>query len=204
MTKWYLTRHGVTDWNTQGRLQGHHDIRINSRGRRQAQRLGSRLSDVKFDAVYSSDLTRCVETAELAMGGGPVMIIQSPLLREQTFGYWEGLSYEQIEVREPKLYAEMMESYEGFVPSGGESFGYVAKRVGVFIEQVRAKHEGGNVLVVGHGGSLRALIMVMLRMPLMSGWRMKLDSCGLTILDVGEKGAVLELLNDTSYLRQAL
>jgi alpha-ribazole phosphatase/probable phosphoglycerate mutase len=202
MAKWYLTRHGETSWNAEGRLQGHQDVTINDRGRRQAESLRNRLSGIKFDATYSSDLLRCVQTSELVLGGYVDTLIKSKLLREQTFGYWEGMSYEQIQVREPRLYAEMMESYETFVPPNGESFGYVAKRVSAFIEQVRTKHERGNILIVAHGGSLRALIMTLLGMPLMSGWRMKLDSCGLTVLEVSVDSTVLESLNDTSHLRE--
>ncbi|MBM3925259.1 MAG: histidine phosphatase family protein [SAR202 cluster bacterium] len=203
MAKWYLTRHGETSWNAEGRLQGHQDVTINDRGRRQAERLGDRFSNIKFDAAYTSDLIRCVETATLALKGTNAAVIKSPLLREQGFGYWEGLSYEQIEVREPKLYAEMMKSYESFTPPGGESFGYVGKRVRVFAEEAKARRIRGNILVVGHGGSLRALIMVLLDMPLMNGWRMKLDSCGLTVLEVGDKSVTLEMMNNTSHLKES-
>jgi broad specificity phosphatase PhoE len=204
MAKWYLVRHGETSWNQIGRLQGHQNTSLNERGRKQSEYLKRRLAGVRFEAAYASDLSRCIETLRIILDGALVPVTCSPLLREQTFGRWEGSSYQQIQTREPDLYDEMMNNYENFLPPGGESFKHVAHRVQCAAEQIRAKHTCGNVLVVGHGVSLIAMIMSLMEMALMSGWRMKLDSCSVTILEVEDKGVVLELFNDTSHLKEAV
>ena len=202
MTRWLLVRHGWTDWNARGLLQGHTDVPLNQVGREQAERLGGRLSAVEIDAAYCSDLLRCTQTFEAALDTRDVTVTFSRQLREQAFGRWEGKSYLDIEEAEPDLYAEMINGYDGFSPPGGESFLQVHARATSFAEETRSRHPTGTLLIVGHGAALRALIASLIGLRLEMTWRFKIDSCSLTILDVGDDMAALELLNDTSHLRR--
>ena len=92
MTTLLLVRHGETDWNAEGRLQGHTDRPLNEHGRNQAKELADRLAGEGADAIYASDLARAKETAEIvgARLGLPVMIDAD--LREKNWGNWEGLT----------------------------------------------------------------------------------------------------------------
>ena len=92
MTTILLARHGETDWNRDRRVQGHTDVPLNDEGRRQAQALSRELDGCRFDAVYSSDLARAIETAEILAEQRGLEVTALPALREKHFGTWEGLT----------------------------------------------------------------------------------------------------------------
>ena len=92
MTTLLLVRHGETDWNAEGRLQGHTDTPLNDYGRRQARTLADELAGEPIDAVYSSDLARARETAEIVGGRLGLTVVVDPGLREKNWGSWEGLT----------------------------------------------------------------------------------------------------------------
>ena len=139
MTTLLLVRHGETDWNAEGRLQGHTDRPLNEYGRRQARELAGRLADEQVDAVYASDLARARETAEIVAGrlGLPVAI--DPDLREKNWGTWEGLTGDE------RVHVELV----------GESTEAHRERTMRALERIAAAHPSGRVVVVTHGGSLR-------------------------------------------------
>ena len=204
MPRWFLVRHGQTDWNAQGLLQGHTDVPLNEIGRDQAKRLGDRLTNVHLEAAYSSDLLRCSQTTDLALGGRKVTVSYSQSLREQAYGRWEGMSFSAIRDADPQLYAAMLEDYASFTPPGGEDFRAVEARSQGFAGDVMGQHSSGDLLIVGHGAALRTLVTYMTGLPLEAGWRFKVDSCSLTVLDVGVTPAVVLVLNDTSHLDGSL
>ena len=200
MSKWFLVRHGQTDWNAQGLLQGHTDVPLNDVGRDQARRLGESLSHVGLGASYSSDLLRCAQTLEPLVAGRDLSVSYTKLLREQAFGRWEGMSFLSIRASDPDLYADMVLDYTSFTPPGGEDFRAVEARSSAFAAEVRERHPSDTLLIVGHGAALRTLITSVTGLPIEAGWRFKIDSCSLTVLDVGVTPAVVIVLNDTSHL----
>ncbi len=198
---WYVVRHGETSWNEAGRIQGHTDVPLNDRGRAQICQLELRLGGVNFDAVYASDLSRTMETAAIlashAIHPQPV-----PELREFSYGAWEGLTLAEAEAGDPERFARRMAgSREDFAAPGGETAADVLKRVRLFVEQTRTLHRPGDrVLVAAHGGSIRALLVCLLRLPAESLWRFRIDTASLGIArDFGDS-AVLDLWNDTGHL----
>lgn len=198
-----MVRHAQTAWNAQGLLQGHTDVPLNDVGRDQARRLGERLSHVGLDAAHSSDLLRCTQTLEPLVAGRDLNVSYTKLLREHAFGRWEGMSFSAINAAYPELYAQMVEDYTAFTPPGGENFRGVEARSAAFASEVRERHAPDNastLLVLGHGAALRTLITSLTGLPLDAGWRFKMDSCSLTVLDVNVTPALVVLLNDTSHL----
>jgi probable phosphoglycerate mutase len=145
MTTLLLARHGETDWNREGRWQGWADPPLNDRGREQAGELAEQLRRVPFDAVYSSDLRRAHETAEIVAGPG-VPVVVDPDLREIDIGSWSGLTHEQIRERFP----------DGTRPDG-ETRDHHAARVRAAVERIARANLGRRILVVTHGGTLRAV-----------------------------------------------
>src|SRR5437763_621080 len=141
-----LARHGETDWNVEGRLQGWDDRPLNATGRTQARELAERLADVPFDAVYASDLSRARETAELVAEPHGVPVVVDSDLREMDYGSWSGLTRSEIEERFP-----------GQTRHDGETREEHLGRVLAAAERIAARHPGERVLIVSHGGSLRAL-----------------------------------------------
>ena len=199
---WYLVRHGETEWNRTRRIQGQADTPLNLRGEAQASLLGRRLSDTEFMAVYASDLSRAKNTARLAVGESGPEISHVPELREFAYGEWEGLTFAEVEARDPEGFAErMLRHNERFAPPGGENVHEVVDRVRQFHERVRARHGSGErVLVVGHSGSMLAFLICLLDMPAEYLLRFRLHPAGLSIVRTFDDAAVLELWNDTSHL----
>jgi len=139
VTTFLLVRHGETDWNAAGRLQGHTDRPLSDYGRQQARRLAEELSGEAFDAIYASDLARARETAEIVAAQLHLPVALDPDLREKDWGNWEGLtSTERLGV---ELVGESTEGHQ--------------KRMLAALARIAAKHPYDRVLVVTHGGSMR-------------------------------------------------
>jgi broad specificity phosphatase PhoE len=154
VTRLILTRHGETDWNSEGRWQGHSDTPLNERGRAQARELAAQLDHV--DVVYASDLARSRETAEIAAGHLGVELHLDPRLRERSFGAWEGLTAGEIEERFVDEHRRW-QSGEGFGADDAEPFDAFAARIHAFLDDVLERHPDEEVLVVAHGGSIRVI-----------------------------------------------
>jgi broad specificity phosphatase PhoE len=139
VTELILVRHGETDWNAAGRLQGHTDRPLSDYGREQARRLAEELAGDELDAIYASDLTRARETAEIVGAQLHLPVVLDPDLREKDWGNWEGLtSTERVGV---ELVGESTDNHQ--------------KRMLAALGRIAAKYPDGRVLVVTHGGSMR-------------------------------------------------
>jgi len=154
MTTLLLARHGETDWNAQQRWQGHADTPLNESGREQARRLADEVE--RADVVYSSDLARARETAEIvgARLGLPVLVDER--LRERGFGSWEGLTMAEIDDRFADSVLRWRQG-DGPGADDAEAFDAFARRVQSFVEDVVDRHPDEEVLVVAHGGTIRVI-----------------------------------------------
>jgi len=141
VTELLLARHGETEWNRERRWQGHADPPLNDAGRAQARELAEGLVGERLEAIYSSDLRRAYETAEIAGAHLGVPVTSDPDLREIDVGSWSGLTREQLEGR----------------VWDGETTDAHADRVLRVVRRIIELHPEGRVLIVTHGGSLRRL-----------------------------------------------
>jgi broad specificity phosphatase PhoE len=141
MTELLLVRHGETDWNAEGKLQGHTDRPLNEYGRRQAQALAEQLAGDSIDAVYASDLSRARETAEILGAKLGLPVVVDPDLREKNWGNWEGLTSDE------RLHVEFE----------GETSEAHRDRTLVAVQRIVERHPEGRIVVVTHGGSLRRI-----------------------------------------------
>ena len=156
VTTVHLARHGETDWNRELRWQGHADPPLNALGRQQARALAASLAGLPIAAVYSSDLLRASETAEIVAGRLEVPLHLDAGLRELDVGSWQGQTLAELEAR----HAEAVARWEGSGEhgwEGGERHEEMATRVLEAIRSIAAGHVGEEVLVVSHGGPMRAL-----------------------------------------------
>jgi broad specificity phosphatase PhoE len=145
-----LVRHGETDWNLERRVQGHSDRPLNATGLAQAAALVEELADERIDAVYASDLVRALETARGVAAARGLPVEALPELREKDFGSWEGLTDTEIRDRFPQALIG---------PWGdAETSEELAARVLAALRRIAAAHPGGRVLVVTHGGPVRAVL----------------------------------------------
>lgn len=202
--RWYLVRHGETEWNRADRAQGHADVPLSDAGREQAQALARAIGGRRFDAAFTSDLSRATETARILLTGGSLQPVVTPDLREMSYGRWEGFTFADAERDDPALFAKLVNADPDFVAPSGEGVQQLMARVQAFADRARAEHAEGALLIVAHGGSLRALAVAMLRLPLASFRQLRLAPASLSLLEVRERSSSLLLWNDTSHYRHAL
>jgi len=155
VTTLLIARHGETDWNRARRWQGHADRPLTERGRAQATELAERLADIALDAVYSSDLRRARETAEAVAHAQGVDVVQLADLREVDVGSWEGLTREEAETRFPDGFRRWLAGGTGW--EDGESYAEMSTRVLAAVDRIANEDEGGGLLIVSHGGPIRAI-----------------------------------------------
>ena len=153
-----LVRHGETDWNADGRLQGQTDRPLSEFGRKQARRLADELADEQLEAIYSSDLSRARETAEIVGERVGVPVVLDPELREKNWGTWEGLT--AVERDRVEFVGETTEEHQ--------------ERILRALQRISERHPGdGRLLVVTHGGSMRRVQTAAL------GWALPVvENCG--------------------------
>lgn len=196
----YIVRHGETEWNAQGRIQGHSDIPLSDTGRSQAQSAARRLSRVPFSVAYSSDLMRTHETAQIILGDTGTPLHTTPQLREYNKGVFEGLTVAEYERQYPDQFQASLKNDLDFAPTGGETIRETSLRMAGFVDEMLQNHLEDTVLVVGHGGSLRSLIVALLALPLEANWKFVMGNCALSLVHTYPDNAVLHLYNDTAHL----
>ena len=195
-----IVRHGETVWNAEGRIQGHTDVGLSDKGAEQSRLLGKRLAQIPIDVAYTSDLKRSSETAKLALGDRDIVLNETPRLRQYHKGSYEGLTLPEIKSQFPDDYPQYLEKNLDYAPEDGETTRGVSARMAMIFDEIRARHLNETVLVVGHGGSLRAAMVSILGLPLAGNWSFVFGNCGLTMVDTYRDNAVLRLFNDTSHL----
>lgn len=156
-TRLLVLRHGETAWNQDTRIQGHTDIDLNDTGRWQAQRLAAALADEPLSAVYSSDLRRAFDTARAVAQAQGLTPVPHTGLRERCFGMLEGLTWAEIEAQHPTEAVAWRTRVPEWAPAGGESLLALRERVLAVLNELAARHEGGHIALVAHGGVLDAI-----------------------------------------------
>ena len=157
VTRLLLIRHAETDWNRDGRFQGHADVPLNGAGREQARRLARRLAGEVLAAVYSSDLLRARQTAEHVAQAAQVPLRMRPALREADLGAWSGLTRDEIVRQFPDEWDGWVSGVDG-ARTAAESYAAVQARAVRAVDEIVASHAGESVAVVSHGGTLKAII----------------------------------------------
>lgn len=158
----YIIRHGETDWNVEGRLQGQSDIELNKNGLRLARVTAEAMKDINFDLCISSPLSRAVKTAEIILKGREVPLLMDDRLMELSFGSWEGLGCHKNNFEIPSdhfddFYLKPME----FVPGeGGETILELCRRADEFYKDLleNLEYQDKTILIATHGCTVRALM----------------------------------------------
>lgn len=189
-----LVRHGETVWNREQRLQGHQDIPLTDKGREQARAVARRLSTEPWDLVYSSDLSRARETAEIIAKHCGVRVVTDPRLRERFYGRFEGLTREEIAQLSPGFGHRAWENEE----QGVEPWERMADRSQEVIEELAAAHPGSRLILVSHGGWIRALLC-----RLFPDWDpgTPIHNTSVTLLSRERGQWSLRMANDTAHLQ---
>ena len=181
-------RHGETDWNVAKRVQGHTDIELNQTGLNQAERLAKRLAAEPCDIIYTSDLLRARKTAEIINTQHGVKLITSPNLRETNLGKFEGQCLTDEDVRI---------AFRAYMDEQAPV--YFAK-VNVYLDEI-LQGEHKNIFIVGHFGTVRAVLCCLLRIPVEERGFFHINNTAIHTYEQREDGTFEMILeNDTAHL----
>ncbi|EPS74056.1 phosphoglycerate mutase, partial [Genlisea aurea] len=201
-----LIRHGETDWNKDRIFQGQLDVELNHVGRQQALAVAERLSmEPKISAVYSSDLRRASETAEIiARHCGVPMVNKDPNLRERHCGDLQGLPYHKAAKAKPHSFkAFLSKQGDQEIPGGGESYNQLYDRCTTALEAIAKRHVGERIAVVSHGAAMETLHRRGAPTGGSSSGGTKIVNTSVNVLHVSPNGRwSIESWGDVSHLKQ--
>lgn len=192
-----MIRHGVTDWNQQGKAQGQSDIPLNEEGRAQSARLARRLRRWPIDALYTSTLSRAAETARIVGEAIGLEPIQRPEFQELDLGELEGTTSLAV----PDAFGTFLSWVaSGETPGDCERFDDFESRLTAGLARLHEDHPGQTVAVVSHGGALKTLIAHLIGLGRdRVGYFSLHGNANLSIMDFSGGAPKLTLLNDTSH-----
>lgn len=202
-TRIHFIRHGITDWNIEGRYQGSTDIELSETGIEQAKRLGKRFKNIDLDVIYASPLKRAYRTAEEVANATNKPIIKQDLFREINFGEWEGHNNKE-------LAEKFGEAFQTFIkdpmtaPMPGEGSFQIAMERGLKgVNEIIEKHRGETVAIVSHGALLRVIMIGLMEFDNSMYFKTWLDNTSISTVDIySNDRKVLLTLNDKAHLEQ--
>jgi probable phosphoglycerate mutase len=199
-TRVIVVRHGETAWNNEKRWQGHLDSPLTAKGLSQAQALARRLSGERFSALYSSDLGRAHQTAQIIATATGHSVVLDARLRERKLGVFQGLTSDEIRA----VHAEEYELYRARDPDHrlpeGESLRQQVERNLRCFEELAQRHLGESIVVVTHGGVLSGLFRHVLSIPLQAPRRFAFANSSLNVFIFQEGDWMLQTWGDVSHL----
>jgi broad specificity phosphatase PhoE len=203
-TRVLLIRHGQSEGNAEGRFGGHTSTPLSPRGRLQAEATAQALSTENLTAIYSSDLSRAVETAMPLARLTGLDVEQAEAFRERSVGVMEGLTFEEAASQHPLQYAALIRRDFDHVLLGGESYRQMLERAASQLDRAIELHRGGRIAVFSHTGTICILalhLMGALDAPELRPVWIATSNCGITRFELRTDGFVRVLaVNDTRHL----
>ncbi|SHJ10807.1 alpha-ribazole phosphatase [Malonomonas rubra DSM 5091] len=195
-TRIHLLRHGQVEGFEQKRYNGQGDVQLTDLGRQQSAAFAGRFQHKKLTAIYSSDLLRCRTAADQIAILQEVKPIFKAELRELHIGDWEGQTWGQLQKNYPELWQARLDDIVNVAPPGGESLVQLAERVRPAIKGIITAHPGGEIVVVGHGGVNRVILLDAIGAPLERMFHIEQDYGCHNIIEYFTDGiAVVKKLN---------
>lgn len=205
MAKVILVRHGESVWNSERRIQGSRDPELSPRGRRQTDLLVSHLRThltPTVAAIVTSPLRRAAQTADQMAAAYRIPVVREPDLREMSLGRWEGMTVAEIQAAYPGGYEQWLEDPLASPAPGGEDLRAFERRVVGALERMRGAHPGADLIVVSHGGVIKALLCFALGLDVRHLFRLKQDNTAVNRIELDGRVRRVLLLNDTCHLSQ--
>lgn len=193
--KLYVVRHGETDYNRSKAYYGALDVELNSEGRLQSEALGDFFRDIPIDHIISSNLKRSIETADMIAKDQSIKRSTDDRLAEQNLGIFEGLTYQELETCYPEEFKHWNDHWDKEAPPKGECFLDVYDRVRSFVKDMRRMN--GNLLIVGHMGTLRHLFSILLDMKPTDFWCFTFEQGCYSQLDLEDGYAIVRKINQS-------
>ena len=185
-TRLCLIRHGETEWNAQGRVQGQLDIPLSPVGLGQARALARALSGEKFSALYSSDLVRVRQTAQPLAERLELEPILDARLRERHYGVFQGMTYADAKEKMPDAYARFRAKELDFSFENGESLSQFNERALACVRELAERHKGESIVVFTHGGVLEMVYRYATARGLSTARDFEIPNAALNRVEVGE------------------
>ncbi len=204
-TRILAIRHGETDWNVETRIQGHTDIPLNAQGLWQADQVAQALKNESIDAVYASDLSRAMTTAQAIAHAHGLPIATHPALRERHLGHFQGKTWQEIESQHPDDALLWKQRLPEWTPAGGgENLLMLSERIHTCLNEIAARHMGQHIVCVTHGGVLDILYRLATRQALHAPRTWGLRNTAINRLLWTPEGLQLVGWADEAHLSQAL
>jgi broad specificity phosphatase PhoE len=201
MTQVHLVRHGQTAWNAELIFRGRRDIELNERGQKEASAIAGALRDKNPDAIYSSPLTRAVETARplATLLHREITPIQG--LTDISYGDWEGVPYHEIKKRYPDILTTWEQEPDLVRFPHGETLDEVKERSYGVLRELAEKHANESILIVSHRVVNKVLLCAVLGLSTAHFWNIKQDTGCINVLEYSNQRFVLCLLNYRCHLQ---
>ncbi len=200
-SKVYLVRHGQTAWNVGEIFRGRADIPLDETGRQEAHLAGEALKGETLHAVYSSPLSRSIETAENIAKFHNLPVTSLEAIIDISYGKWEGIGNQEVQQKYPELHALWLrEPHKVHFPEG-ESLAEVRSRTMTALEELVAKHRGENLVLVAHRVPNKVICCGLLGLDNSHFWRIQQDTASTNLFTYQNGQWIISFLNDTSYLR---
>ena len=198
MVRLILIRHGETDYSSESRYCGYSDPPLNKKGIWQVERLAERLKRLNADKVYSSDSKRAAKTAKIIFKDKSIE--ESQDFREINFGIFEGLKYEEIIKKYPKLYRTWLNNPTMVKIPEGEALKDLSRRVRKRLSLILPQHKDGKIALVTHSGPIKVILCDTLKFSLEEFWQIEQDFGAFNIIDYPlSLSPVVVEINDTSH-----
>jgi broad specificity phosphatase PhoE len=201
-TKITIVRHGETEWNISMQLQGHQDSPLTKNGIKQTNLLAQTIKNRDFDLIYSSDLGRAIDTANILNKQLNLQIIPSEKLRERAFGVMEGLTREQVELKYPDIFHVYMHRNSNHQIPEGESLETFSKRVIDEIDLIAKSNVGKRLLLIAHGGVLDCVIRKIFKLKVDDKRCFTLHNSSVNTISIENEKWILEEWGNVEHLHQ--
>ncbi len=202
MTKVMLVRHGETDWNREEVFRGRIDVELNQNGREQARALAEATGIFQIDAIYSSPLSRSLETARIVADVHHLDVEVAAGFIDLHYGEWQGLKHREVKEKYPDLYIRWQVSPHLVRFPGGESLEDMGKRALKELTTIVTEHEGQTVMIVSHRVVSKVILCSIIGLGNSHFWKIRQDNCCLNIFECSEDAYIIHLLNDICHLRR--
>ena len=201
MTSIYLVRHGQTAWNREEIFRGRTDVPLDETGLKQAELAGEYLKEVKIDAIYSSPLSRALETAEKIARFHNLKVQPLEGIIDMSFGNWEGHAHQEIKKNDSETYRRWREEPHLVRLLGGESLDDVRVRSMAALEEVIRKHPGKALIIVSHRVVNKVLLCGILGLDNSHFWQISQDPTAINLIQYRNGKYILSLMNETCHLK---
>lgn len=199
--KVYVVRHGQTAWNLEEVFRGRMDIPLDETGKKEVHLAGEAIKDETLHAIYSSPLSRSMETAENIAKFQNIGVTPLEAIIDISYGDWEGVSRVEVQKKYPDLYDLWLKAPHEVTFPNGESLEAVRVRTMGAIENLLEKHKNENIALVAHRAPNKVICCSLIGIDNSNFWRLQQDTASTNLFKYKDGQWIISYLNDTSYLK---